>query len=710
MKDFNKRLCNWDELFSSEEFEEEFCYKGDDLGCTYDVNESLFRVWAPTAAGVKLNIYDEGDGDNLINSFDMKSSTKGTWVYKLPGDWKNKYYTYSVTFDNVKVTEDKSNPFKVNLTYVEKGDTVTREVVDIYAKATGVNGKRGMIVDFNETNPEGWEDDTRPRFDKATDAIIYELHMRDLSMEENSGIKNKGTYLGVAEENTTTPSGTLTGLSHMKDLGVTHVHFLPLQDFGSIDETGNSTLKFNWGYDPVNYNVPEGSYSTNPYEGTVRIKEFKTMVKALHDNGIRVILDVVYNHTYDTRHSNFDNLVPNYYHRNQDGEFTNGSGCGNEMGSDRIMYRRFMINSVKHWINEYHIDGLRFDLMAVHDIKTMNALKKEVMAIDSSILIYGEGWIGGTTKFDSMEACFKVNAKELNDIAMFNDDIRDAVKGSISEPVVSGFATGAMYKNNIMYDSREVLTQKIRFGVAGSVKHKQVKGIQHTKRPEEYDGKEIVFWAKNPSQTINYVSAHDNWTLWDKICMSNEDESFETKVKMNKLCAAIVMLSQGIPFIHAGEEMLRSKKSLTGEPMYIGDSYNSPDEVNSLKWLDKEKYNDVYEYYKGLIAFRKRQDLLRLLNASEVRECLKFKGAVPEGIVAFTLSGTYSNGSPSEIFVVFNGLNKDYTIRLPEGDWRTYIDGNSAGTTVLSKDSGKTTVNALTARVFVKAYKKNQRK
>ena len=500
-------------LFDSEEFHDAFYYDGDDLGFTYSKDNTSFRVWAPTASKVILNLYEAGSGDNLIEKIDMTRDVKGTWVAEVSGDLNLTYYTYEVTVGNQ-----------------------TNEAVDPYARAVGVNGNRAMVVDLDLTDPENWAEDVAPEFSgNPTDAIIYELHMRDWSTHESSGLENVGKFLQFTEEG---------GTDHLTDLGITHLHLLPAFDHRSIDETNLDEAQFNWGYDPQNYNVPEGSYSTDPENGEVRINEFKQMVQSLHQNGVRVVMDVVYNHTGATADSDFNKIVPGYYYRQTtDGGFSNGSGCGNETASDRSMMRKFMIDSVTYWATEYNIDGFRFDLMALHDIDTINEIRNALTEIDPTIITYGEGWDAGGSALKPTEAALKIYASQMPGVAMFSDDIRDGIKGSVFNAEEPGFVNG-----QFTFDER------VKFGIVGATEHSQI----------DYNRVALAGgasgpWATEAAQSINYVSAHDNNTLYDKLIATLPDADEETIKLMQKQANAIILTAQGVPFLHAGVEMMRTK-------------------------------------------------------------------------------------------------------------------------------------------------------
>ncbi len=616
-------------IFGSEEFAQAFTYEGDDLGATYSKTETKFRLWAPTAGKAELLIYKEGDVTNGESPevYEMEKAEKGTWAYTLSGDNLNKFYNFRVTI----------------------GDKVN-EAVDPYAKAVGVNGRRGQIVDLAATNPANWENDKSPTFENPLDAIIYELHVRDLSTHENSGIKNVGKFLGLTETGTKNPAnGLSTGLDHIKELGVTHIHLLPSFDYRSVDEAKLEENNFNWGYDPENYNTPEGSYSTNPADGNVRITEFKEMVKTLHENDLRVVMDVVYNHTGASQDSNLNLLVPDYYYRlNDNGSFANGSACGNETASERSMVRKLFVDSVVYWAKEYHVDGFRFDLMGLHDIETMNEIRAALNEVDPSIIVYGEGWTGGTSPLpDNMKAIQKNVGKKLDkNIAAFSDQIRDGIKGSVFDSKDKGFVSGAFNR-----------VTDVMFGVVASIPHVQVKS-------------QTEFWAAEPSQVISYASAHDNLTLWDKLITSTEADD-ATLRKMNKMAAAIVLTSQGTSFIHAGEEMARTKN-------LDENSYQSSDAVNMLDWDRKGEYTDLYEYYKGLIALRKATPAFRLRTANEIRYNIKFM-KTDEGVLGYTVKD-----ENEEYAVIFNATTSEQTIELPSEGWDVLVNGEKAGTEVLA--------------------------
>ena len=626
-------------------------YTGADLGATYSKSQTHFRVWAPTAEGVLLHLYRKGLGGPPIRSHFMKSDRNGTWVAALRGDLHGTYYTLQSMVDGV----------------------TREEAVDPYARAVGANGRRGMVVDLGRTDPAGWARDRGPSLKHPTDAIIYELHVRDFSIHPKSGNKFKGKFLAFTESGTRGPRGVKTGLDHLSELGITHVHLLPAFDFGSVDETRLHVPQYNWGYDPMNYNAPEGSYAMDPRDGAVRIREFKRMVRALHARGIGVIMDVVYNHTYRAQDSNFDLLVPGYYHRHEmDGTFSNGSGCGNETASEQPMFRKFMIDSLVYWATEYHIDGFRFDLMGLHDIETMNAIRAALDRVNRRILLYGEGWTGGNSPLPEQRRALKAHARKLNRIAAFSDDMRDGVKGPVWDAKQPGFVNGMK--------GRE---ETIKFGVVASTRHPQVDGekVWYSKKP----------WAAEPHHTVNYVSCHDNHTLWDKLCIANAANSEAERTAMDKLCAAIVLTSQGIAFLHAGEEMLRTKKGHEN-------SYKLPDRINQIDWTRKARHRDVFEYYRGLIALRRAHPVFRMTSAAEIRRNLRFLPMPARNMVGFVL-----NGKRSSTVIFFNARRAPKNVLLPATGWDVLVDDRRASATPFARIEGrKIAVPALSAVVLTR--------
>ena len=638
-------------IYSTEKFEKEFTYSGSDLGATYTPEKTTFRVWAPTADAVTLNLYGSGTPgtDDLVEQLPMTADVNGTWIAEKEGDLNGTYYTYLVSVGGNE-----------------------NEACDPYARTTGVNGKRAMVIDLAATNPDGWEKDTNPNAGKTyNDAIIYELHVRDLSSDESSGIQNKGKFLGLIETGTKTISGIPTGLDHMKDLGITHLHLLPAYDYASVDESKPDIPQFNWGYDPENYNVPEGSYSTDPYNGAVRVSQMKQMIKALHDNQISVILDVVYNHVYSAVDFCVNKIVPGYFSRmDEHGNYSNGSDCGNDTASERSMVRKYIVDSVKYWADEYHIDGFRFDLVGLLDTDTINEIVRTVHKDHPDVIFYGEGWTLDThvTK-PGYHMTTQPNSTLVPDFAFFSDTLRDALKGHVFYTDTKGYVSGGFELSDTI--------KGCFLGQAGD-------------------------WCTTPAQSINYASCHDNMALLDRITNVTPDASREDHIRMNNLAAVIYMTAQGIPFLQAGEEMLRTKVDASGN--FVENSYNAPDSVNSIKWntLENETYRKVYEYYKGLIAFRKAHAALRLTNARDVNANITSLDGLDENVLAFHINGRINGEKSDGIFVIFNPNPARTTVALPEGAWNVCINADTAGTKALSTVSGSVSVEPISALVLVK--------
>jgi len=645
-----------------------FAYTGSDLGAVWAAEKTTWALWAPTAQTVELALYDGPgtydergqvtDNENCRLVPMTREAKTGVWRASVSGDQDGVFYLYRVRF---------------------AGDEAAHFAADPYAKAAGANGQRMAVVNPASTDPSGWASDASPAFSgRQQDAVLYELHVRDFSVDPDSGMTNKGKFLAFTETGTKNREGAATGVDHIKALGVTHVHLLPSFDFASVNEAapaGSSAPKFNWGYDPQNYNIPEGSYSSDPFDPKARIREFKQMVQALHRAGIRVVMDVVYNHTYSTGAGPFDSVVPMYYYRiNAQGGYSNGSGCGNEVASENAMVRRYIVDSVKYWQREYHIDGFRFDLMALIDTVTMDEITAALRQHDSTAIIYGEPWqAGGSTLPSTLQTT--VGKQKGKGYAIFNDRIREAVKGG-NDDASKGFATGAAGKE-----------EAIVKGVMGSVN-------------------DITSRA---SESINYASAHDNLCLWDKLSTSYGAADLAASpyglidpgkplfgndaVKSDLLANGIILTSQGIPFFQAGDEFLRSK---------LGDhnSYASGDEVNRLRWENAAKYSEAVSYYAGLIALRKAHPAFRLDSKAEIEAALAIVTA-RDGVVAYTLNGGKSGDSWPEIFVVYNGGASPATLDLPAGGaWKQVVDANSAGTETLREVNASITVDALTMAVL----------
>lgn len=576
---------------------------------SYQQGMTEFRLNAPT--GATLRIYDNGSDTKAAKTVKMKKTSNGEWVATVKGNLKGKFYTF---------------------------DTGNGECPGLFAKAVCVNGDRAAIVDMTDTNPEGWANDVRPSLKSPCDLVIYELHHRDFSIDESSGLVNKGKFLALAEPK---------AIDYLKRLGVNAIHILPSFDFASVDETRLDQPQYNWGYDPKNYNVPEGSYATDPYEPTRRIKEFKTMVMALHKAGIRVILDVVYNHTFNIKNSNFQRISPDYYYRKTaDGRYSDGSGCGNETASEKPLMRTYMIESVKYWVNEYHIDGFRFDLMGVHDIETMNQIRHEVNNIDPSIYIYGEGWSAGSCAYPTEKLAMKANAQKLDGIGAFSDEMRDALRGPFSDDHKGGFLAGVSGQE-----------ESIKFGIVGAIQHPQVDmtKVNYSKAP----------WTNSPSQMVSYVSCHDDMCLTDRLRTSIPGINTDELIRLDLLAQTAVFTSQGVPFMLCGEEMLRDKKG-------VANSFRSPDNINHLDWNNLKKYPEVFDYYSGLIALRKAHPAFRLGNAEAVRQHLEFLSA-PSGVVAFRLKNHAGGDAWKNIVVILNANRTPQTINIPQSQYTAVV-------------------------------------
>lgn len=625
----------------------------------YSKVKTLFKLNAPTTVNldgmtgattqidkkkqVEIHIYEDGQSGKAIKTIKMKASGENRWEATVKGDLKGKFYTFDIG----------------------KGETP-----GVFAKAVGVNGMRGAIVDMAETNPQGWENDQRPVIQSPADLVIYEMHWRDFSIDASSGLKNKGKFLALTEPK---------AIEHLKSLGVNAVHILPSFDYASVDETKLDTPQYNWGYDPKNYNVPEGSYSTDPYNPVTRIKEFKQMVQALHKAGIRVILDVVYNHTFNIDHSNFQLTYPDmYYRKTADGKYSDGSGCGNETASEKPLMREFMLESVKYWIDEYHIDGFRFDLMGVHDIETMQQIRAEVNKIDPSIYIYGEGWSAGSCAYPVDKLAMKANTQQLNGIAAFSDDMRDALRGPFSDDHKGALLAGIPGEE-----------ESLKFGIVGGIAHPQVDmtKVNYDKKP----------WTNNPTEQISYVSCHDDMCLVDRLKASipsltdkniPEKERTAELIRIDQLAQTAVFTSQGVPFILSGEEMLRDKKG-------VHNSYNSPDSINHLDWNNLQRYPQLFTYYKNLILLRKNHPAFRLATGDKVRQHLEFLPAVDskevkqDCLVGFLLKDLQGIDAWKTIVVIYNFNKEAKEMAIPEGNYTIACCNGTIDEAGLGEVSGK---------------------
>lgn len=591
-------------------------YHEQSFGATCSKEQTTFLVWSPPAFSMKVIVYDNyfvTDG----SEYDMQKDDSGIWKLTLNGNYHGRYYNY-----------------KVNIAGIDRVTT------DPYAKSTSINGDRGMIVDFALINPPGWEDHRNPTPIKPTEVIIYETHIRDFSIDEHSGMKYKGKYLAFTEEGTKVAEAEATGIDHLKELGITHLHVQPIQDFSSVDERLDKG--YNWGYDPFLFHVPEGSYATNPYDGTARITELKRMIMRLHQKDIRIVMDVVFNHTYDIENNPFHILVPGYYYRtNEAGAYSNGSGCGNELATEKSMMRKFIIDCLRFWVEEYKIDGFRFDLMALMDTDTVLKINKELRAINPNILIYGEPWVGGASSLP-YEKRFQKGCQKGTGIALFNDEFRNAIKGD-NDGTGLGFVTGA-----------QGLEHEIKKGIVGEIHYHD----------------DLWGFAEVSGEAINYVSSHDNLTLYDKIRNACPQVSELELEKMNKLALSIVLTSQGIPFLHSGSEMLRSKQG-------NANSYCAGDDINKIEWSNKHKYRDTFLYIKGLISIRKNLKPMTIEQAGDTIKNLTFIDS-PPNTVAYLLDSTDEN-CRRHIFIIHNANRHEIMTSLPlPGKWRILADGQQA--------------------------------
>lgn len=606
----------------------------------YTPEQTTFRLFAPdNAKTVKLRIYKAGHKGRPERTVKMERTAADTWTATVTGNLMGRFYTF---------------------------DTGRGECAGVFAKAVGVNGQRAAIIDMDKTDPAGWNDDRRPVVKSPADLVIYEMHHRDYSIDASSEIANGGKFLALTDPK---------AIAHLKELGVNAVHILPSFDYASVDETRLSTPQYNWGYDPVNYNVPDGSYSTDPYKPETRIREFKQMVQALHKAGIRVILDVVYNHTFNIDGSNFQRTYPDYFYRKTaDGKYSDGSGCGNETASERDMMRRFMVESVLYWIDEYHIDGFRFDLMGCHDIETMNAIRKAVDEVDPTIFIYGEGWSAGSCALPKEQLGLKANMKAMPGIAAFSDELRDALRGPFSDDTKGAFLAGKPGEE-----------ESIKFGIAGAIEHPQVDMSKVNYSTEA--------WASQPTQMISYVSCHDDMCLTDRLRASIPGITTDELIRLDMLAQTAVLTSQGVPFILSGEEMLRDKKG-------VHNSYNSPDSINRLDWNNMERYPQVMDYYKNLTRLRRNHPAFRLGSADLVRRHLEFLPTQP-GLVAFRLKDYAGRDDWRNIIVILNAAKQQRKVAIPQGNYTIVCHEGKIDENGLSTFSGsEATVSAQSALIL----------
>ncbi len=618
-------------------------YEGSDLGLTYAKDRSVFVLWSPPAEEAEVIFYDSGTGGDPKRRESLRRDVQGTWRAELMEDLSGTFYVFRV---------------RINGKW-------SAEVPDPYARAVGTNGKRGLVADPTKADPSGWENDkaifSTRKSGNPNDAIIYELHVRDASIDPSSGILHKGKYMGLAETGTRNKAGLSTGLDHIRDLGVTHVHLLPVFDFSSVDESRPDTPAYNWGYDPLNYNAPEGSYATRADDGLTRVRELKTMIQAMHQQGLKVVMDVVYNHTMSASTSSFNQLVPGYFYR-QDakGDFSNATACGNETASERPMVRKFILESAVHWMMDYHMDGFRFDLMGVHDIKTMNIISSELRKLRPDMLLYGEGWTAGACPLPDSLRALKANASKLDGIAVFSDDIRDGIKGSVFEHADRGFVSG-----------KSGMEQSIRFGIVASTRHDQVDytKVNYSKAP----------YASSPGQTITYCECHDNHVLRDKLALSCPDADESTLKEMHRLALLIVLTSQGIPFLHAGTEMLRTKHG-------VENSFESGDGVNAIDWDMKTKNEDLFRFVRTILYMRRAHPSFRMTSSADIQKNIRFLDT-QDGVVAYTINGGAVGDTWKKILVVLNGSGSSQQVPSPKGKWKVFVSNNRTVKNVHAGDS-----------------------
>ncbi len=631
-------------------------YGGQDLEMTVDNSGTHFTLWSPKADAAEVILYDTDRNTPAVDTLKMNKSEQGTWRVSVPEKLYGKFYTFRVTV----------------------GGNALAETPGAWAKAVGTNGERAAIIDFATTDPEGWENDKGPKIDNITDAVIYEMHHRDFSVHPSSGIVHKGKFLALTEPQTKSLLGDKTGIDHLKELGITHVHILPSYDFNSVDEANLPANTYNWGYDPFNYNVPEGSYSTDPADPAVRVREMKEMVKALHDAGIGVIMDVVYNHTALNDDSNFSLTAPGYYYRHRpDGSYSDASGCGNETASERPEVSDYIVNSVKYWADEYHIDGFRFDLMAIHDIETMNRVASELKKINPSIFVYGEGWTAGDSPLPEEQRALKENVDKMKGIAVFSDDLRDAVKGHYSDATDRGFATGKPGNE-----------ETVKIGIVASTAHPQVDYSKGNNSKFPYAGA--------PTEIINYVSCHDDLTLTDKLAKSMPGSTEAERQRAARLAQTIVFTSQGTPFMFAGEEVFRDKKG-------VHNSYKSPDSINAIDWTLKNKNAGQFEYYKELIALRKAHPAFRMTTAEDVAKNIVFDKIKSPNVISYSIKNNANGDEWKEIKLVFNGSDTPFVAKIPKGDWTVIArDGKIKADGMGSSRGGSVVVEPTSALILAR--------
>ena len=631
-------------------------YDGADLELSVDPTGTRFALWSPEAESVRVYLYDSDRNSQPMDTLNMVKTNDGVWRAEVNRQLYGKFYTFSIRY----------------------GGQWLAETPGVWAKAVGTNGERAAIIDFSTTNPTGWADDHGPVVEHFTDVILYEMHHRDFSIDPSSGIVHKGKFLALTEHHTTNPTGEATGIDHLKELGITHVHILPSYDYNSVDEANMQLNQYNWGYDPLNYNAPEGSYSTDPADPAVRVRQMKEMVKALHDAGIGVVMDVVYNHTAQKDDSNFSLTAPGYYYRHRaDGSYSDASGCGNETASDRQQMRNFIINSVKYWATEYHIDGFRFDLMAIHDTETMSQVAAALKEINPSIFVYGEGWTAGDSPLPVERRALKENVSQMTGIAVFSDDLRDAVKGHYSNAAGRGFATGA-----------EGNEETVRIGIVAATAHPQV----------DYTlGNNSHFpYAASPEMIVNYVSCHDDMCLTDKLAASMPGSTEAQRQRAARLAQTIVFTSQGTPFMFAGEELFRDKKG-------VHNTYKSPDSVNGIDWNLKHINAEQFNYYVELIRLRRTHPAFRMTTAEDIARNIVFDKVSQPNLISYSIKNNANGDEWREIKLVFNGSDEACQVKIAKGEWIVIArDGKICATGLDTCKGGVMTVEPVSALILAR--------
>lgn len=631
-------------------------YDGADLEMTVDPTGTRFALWSPEAEAARVYLYNTDRNTSAIDTLEMTRGDRGVWRAVVAQPLYGKFYTFRIKHQGQWLAETPG----------------------VWARAVGTNGERAAIIDFATTNPAGWAADRGPKVDNFTDVVLYEMHHRDFSMSPSSGIVHKGKFLALTEPGTHNATGEATGIDHLKELGVTHVHILPSYDYNSVDEANPQLNMYNWGYDPLNYNAPEGSYSTDPANPATRVREMKEMIKALHDAGIGVVMDVVYNHTAQVGNSNFDLTAPSYYYRHRtDGSYSDASGCGNETASDRAQMANFIVNSVKYWAEEYHIDGFRFDLMAIHDTETMNRVARELKEINPSIFVYGEGWTAGDSPLPVERRALKENVAQMQGVAVFSDDIRDAIKGHYSDAADRGFATGKPGNE-----------ETVKIGIVAATAHPQV---------DYSKGNNSTFaYATSPQMVVNYVSCHDDLMLTDKLAKSMPGSTPEQRMRAARLAQTIVFTSQGTPFMFAGEEVFRCKYG-------VHNSYKSPDSINAIDWQLKHDNADQFAYYRELIKLRRSHPAFRMTTAEDIARNIVFDKVEGSNLISYSIKNNANGDEWREIKLVFNGSDEAREVKIPRGEWIVIAeDGRICADGLGTSKGGKLTVAPTSALILAR--------